>query len=117
MALTEAVLNASVAGATGLDSGMFAAIHSDATSGSQTSNERIQITWGAPAGGSATASNVPMAFTGNAGAGATHLALWSAAAAGTFRGSAALVGDQTFNASGDYNVNTVTMAATDTTTD
>lgn len=114
MALEDAVLNGSVDGGTALL--VWGAIHSDATSGTQTSNERILLTWGAAAAASASVTNVPLAFTGGAGADASHFGVWDQdQPGGTFRGATALVGDQTFNASGDYNVTAVTLTATDTT--
>lgn len=114
MALEAAVLNGSVDGATALMG--FGAIHSDATSGSQTSTARIALTWPGAVAGADAVSNVPLAFTGAAGADASHFGVWSALTGGTFRGAASLVGDQTFNASGDYNVTAVTLTANDTTT-
>jgi hypothetical protein len=116
MAIEAAILNAGVDAMTALMG--WGAIHSDATSASQTSNQRIALTWGAAAAGVATVTNVPLAFTGTGGADASHFGAWNQdQPGGTFRGAAALVGDQAFNASGDYNVTSATLTASDTTTD
>jgi len=54
-------------------------------------------------------------FTGGAASGAcTHVGLWSASTAGTFRGGFALTGDQTFNAAGEYSVTGLTITGTST---
>jgi hypothetical protein len=113
MALQTAVLDAANDGATAIMA--WAAIHSDGTSGTQTSNERIAISWGASAAAVATSGGVPLAFTGAANADASHLGVWSLQAGGTFRGAAALTGDQTFNSAGEYNVTAITLTATDQT--
>lgn len=110
MALQTAVLNAANDAATAIMA--WAAVHSDATSGSQTSTTRIAVTWGSSASAVSTSAGVPLAFTGTPGAAATHLGLWSASTAGTFRGSRALTGDQTFNAAGNYSVTAVTLTGT-----
>lgn len=95
-----------------LDSGndvtMWAAIGSGPTSGDQTSAARVQVTFSV-AGGVLTATNVPMAFTGAAAAGATHCLLFSANAAGTFYGFDAITGDQAFNAAGQYELTALTI--------
>lgn len=114
MALTDAVLDAANDGATAVLA--WAAIHGDATSGSQTSNERIEITWDPSTGAVAVADNVPLEFTGGPSDPATHLGVWSAQTEGTFRGAAPLSGDQTFNAAGEYAVTAITLTATDETT-
>lgn len=90
----------------------YAAVGNGSGSGNQTSNARVLLTLGAPAGGVITVSNVPMNFVGTPGAGATHLLLFSASGAGTFYGSQPLAGDQAFNASGDYQVTSLTFTAT-----
>lgn len=115
MALEVAVLNAGADGAVTVL--LWAAIHADATSGSQVSNERIAVTWDPASGAVATVNNTPLAFTGTA-AGRTEvfLGMWNQdQPGGTFRAAVALVGDADFNASGTYNVNVVDLTATDQT--
>lgn len=113
MALTTAVLNAGANGATSILA--WGAIHSDATSGSQVSNERLALSWDPAAGAVAVVGAVPLVFTGASGGPATHFGVWSEESGGTFRGSAALVGDQTFNSAGEYSVTSVSLPATDET--
>lgn len=88
---------------------VWVAVGNGQTSGDQTSNERLQATLGAPAGGVITVSNVPLQFTGAAAAGATNALFFSASTAGTFYGFKALTGDQAFNAAGDYQIDTLTI--------
>lgn len=78
----------------------------------QTSNERIQLTLGTPTDGIITVTNVPLAFTGTPSAGATHVLLFTAQTGGTFLGSETLIGDQAYNATGDYEVTSLTITAT-----
>lgn len=87
----------------------WAAVGSGQTAGTQTSNEKIQLTLGAPVAGVITVTNVPLAFTGAAGAGATNVLLFDSSAGTTFYGFKALTGDQAFNAAGDYNVTSLTI--------
>lgn len=109
MSLNTAGINAILAAAIGSgDVQIYAAIGNGTTSADQTSNERHLLTFSA-AGGVLTASGVPLAYTGTAGAGATNALFYSASTAGTFYGSKALTGDQTFNASGDYNLTSLTL--------
>lgn len=112
MALEQAVLNAGADGATSLLA--WAAIHDGPGSGDEVSAARQQISWDA-ATGAAAAADVPLEFTGTPGGPATHLGVWSAQTEGTFRGSVALTGDQTFNAAGEYAVTALTLTATDET--
>jgi hypothetical protein len=61
------------------------------------------ITWG------------PVNFTGVAANGAvTHVTYWSAITGGTIYGQAALTGDATANAAGEYTVTSVTETSTAT---
>lgn len=110
MALNAAGLQALLD--TGNEAVIYAAIGNGSGSGNQTSNARVLLALGAPAGAVIAATNVPMAFTGAPGAGATHLLLFSAPVAGTFYGSQPLVGDQSFNGNGDYQVTSTTITAT-----
>ena len=82
------------------------------TSGDQTSNERVQVVMGAPSGGVITATGVPYSFTGTAAAGATNALFFSASTAGTFYGFKALTGDAAFNASGEYQIDSLTITGT-----
>lgn len=69
------------------------------------------VTWSTASGGD-LALAAAVAFTGGAPSGpCTHLGLWSADDA-TFYGSFALTGDQTFDSSGGYTVNTVSLHGT-----
>lgn len=106
MALNTAGINAFLED--GNEAVVWVAIGSGTTSGSQTSNERRQLA-SSVASGVITATGVPYAFTGTAGAGATNALFFSASTAGTFLGFEALTGDQTFNASGDYNLTALTI--------
>lgn len=73
---------------------------------SPAASARVAAGWGAAANGVITATN--KAFTGGAASGpATYVGYWSALTAGTFGGSRALTGDQTFNASGQYTITSV----------
>lgn len=115
MALEVAVLNAGADGAVTVL--LWAAIHSDATSGTQVSNQRLAITWDPATGAVTPVNNVPLAFTGTAaGRTAVFLGIWNQnQPGGIFRGAASIVGDGDFNAAGEYNVNTVDLTATDQT--
>ena len=65
-------------------------------------------------GGVITAS-AAVNFTGGAASGpALFLGYWSASTAGTFYGYEALTGDQTFNAAGQYTVNSITITGSST---
>lgn len=114
MPVITAVLDAAADGAVALLG--FAALHTadpepaganEVTGGGYA---RQAITWD-PATGAVAGLNGTLAFTGPASSAATHLGLWSAVTAGTYRGSAALTGDQTFNASGQYTVTDITVTA------
>lgn len=87
---------------------VWVAVGDGATSGDQTSNERVQLA-SSVAAGVITATGVPYAFTGTALAGATHALLFSASTAGTFYGFDAVSGDQAFNAAGEYNLTALTV--------
>ena len=53
--------------------------------------------------------STPVDFTGPANGDCKYVGFWSANAAGTWRGGAALTGDQKFNAAGEYTVTDVTV--------
>lgn len=70
---------------------------------------RQPITWVTAANGDMVAT-VDLLFTGGTPSGAcTYAGFWSAVTTGTFYGYAALTGDQTFNASGEYTVTGITI--------
>lgn len=87
----------------------WVAVGSGTTAGTQTSNERRQMTMSL-ASGVITDSGVPHAYTGTPGAAATNALYFSASTGGTFYGNDPLTGDQAFNAAGEYNItaNTIT---------
>lgn len=106
MALNTAGINAILED--GNEATIYVAIGNGTTAGSQTSNERHQLA-SSVASGVITATGVPYAFTGTPGAGATNALFFSAATSGTFLGAELLTGDQTFNASGDYDLTALTI--------
>jgi hypothetical protein len=74
---------------------------------------RVAAGWGAAATGDLTTTN--KSFTGGAANGpCTHVGFWSAATGGTFYGSVALTGDQTFNSVGEYTITTLTVNGSST---
>jgi hypothetical protein len=87
---------------------IYAAIGGGQTASDQTSTARTQLTLSL-SNGVITATNAPIAFSGSAGAAATNVLLFSASTGGTFYGYKALTGDQAFNASGAYNLNSLTI--------
>lgn len=87
---------------------VYVAIGSGPTAGDQTSGARVQLT-STVSGGVITATGVPYAFTGTPGAGATHALLFSAPTGGTFYGFDQLTGDTAFNASGQFNLTSLTI--------
>lgn len=93
----------------GRGAALWVAVGSGTAAANQTSNERIQVTWNPASGAVIAASGTPLAFTGAASAGATHALFFSASTAGTFYGFKALTGDQAFNASGSYEVTSLTI--------
>lgn len=61
------------------------------------------------------ASAIDRAFTGGSPNGAcTFVGLWSLREGGTFGGSGALIGDQTFDPSGNYTVSLLTIPGSST---
>lgn len=108
MSLNTAGINAFLED--GNEAQVYVAIGSGTTAADQTSNERHQLA-STVAAGVITATGVPYAFTGTAGAGATNALFFSTVgpSGGTFLGFKALTGDQTFNASGDYNLTALTI--------
>jgi hypothetical protein len=112
---TEAGLNAQADGLAG--KAKYAALHTadpGTGGGSESSAGRKQLSWSTASGGAVEVGSVK--FTGGAASGAcTHVGLWSAASGGTFYGSAPLTGDQTFNSSGEYTVDSLKSTDVDNT--
>ncbi len=93
---------------------VYAAVGDGPTSADQTSTARTLLTWDPATSSLIAAGNVPLEFTGTPAAGATHLLLFSAVTAGTFYGSHALTGDVVFNAAGQFNITSLTIAGSAT---
>lgn len=93
---------------------VWLAIGSGSASGNQTSNERRQLIWDAVNGVLVADTDPVLSYTGTPGAGATHGLFFSAEVGGTFYGSQALTGDQTFNAAGTYQVTAATVTGSST---
>lgn len=107
--MSDSILRTAAADAGGTNlEGAFFAIHSDATSASQVSNERLAPTYAAAASDEAALS-AALSFTGPGGQAATHLGVWDTATAGTFRFSVPLSGDLAFNAAGEFDVTAATV--------
>lgn len=111
MALNTAGINAILED--GNEAVIWVAVGDGPLSTDQTSSARHQLT-STVAGGVITATGVPYDFTGTPGDGATHALFFSAATAGTFYGFDALTGDQTFNASGDCSIISLTVTGSST---
>lgn len=79
------------------------------TGTNQTTAARRPVSW-TNNNGTLKATNIE--FTGGAGSGpVTHVGYWGAATSGVFYGYAALSGDTSFNAAGEYTVDEVTETA------
>lgn len=113
MALTDATLNALGTDLAALIP--YASLHTadpGTTGANESSAARQATSFTVDADGDLTLDST-LAFTGGAASGAvTHVGLWSASTAGTFRGGFALSGDTTFNAAGEYNVTALTINGT-----
>jgi hypothetical protein len=107
MALNNAALD--IAGNALADAIKFLAIHTGdpgTTGANQSGAPRQPVTWTVSNGGDLHAEDI--SFTGGEPGGpATHVGYWSAATGGTFYGSQPLVGDSTFNAAGEYDIDSV----------
>lgn len=102
--MSDVTLRNAAADAAGLDlEGAWFAIHNGATSGDQVSNERLQPTYD-PAASSIAALAATLSFTGTGSQAVSHLGVWDAQTAGTFRFAVALSGDLAFNANGDLDL-------------
>lgn len=93
---------------------VWAAIGDGTADTDEVSNQRVQLTLGAPSGGVITVGNVPLAFTGTPSSAATHVLFFNqeSPSGDTFYGFKALTGDQTFNADGEYNITALTLTGT-----
>lgn len=90
-----------------------ASIHSAdpaGSGGSQTSSAKVAC--GFTNTGGVFDLDAPVAFTGAANAGATHVAFWTADGV-TLLYSGPLTGDQTFNAAGEYSLDTYVITLAD----
>lgn len=90
------------AGGTNLE-GAYFAMHSDASSSSQVSTERLAPTYATAASDQAALSGA-LSFTGPGGQAVSHLGVWDAATNGSFRFSVPLSGDLAFNAAGEISL-------------
>lgn len=83
------------------------------TGTSETTAARKNPTWPTASAGVSTVT--AQAFTGGTASGpCTYAGLWSAASGGTFGGSWPLSGSQTFDASGNYTLDSLTVNGTAT---
>lgn len=72
---------------------------------------RVAVNGSVDADGDITWTTI--AFTGGAASGpVVRVGYWTALTAGTYLGGSLLTGDQTFNAAGEYTVNSVTETGT-----
>lgn len=75
-----------------------------------TTAARQPIAWTAASSGGDIAFSAPEAFTGGAASGPVEwVSLWDALTLGTFLGRYPIVGDQTFNAAGEYTLTNVAI--------
>jgi len=115
MPMNDALLNI---GVTAMQAAaLYIAIHTalpDATGSNQATSARVACSWPAAANGDfGTLAN--KAFTGGAANGpAQYVGFWSASTAGTFYGWLQLVGDQVFNAAGQYTITSLSIPGTAT---
>lgn len=112
MPLADSVLDDAADGAVATLA--FAQIHTadpEPSGANESTATRQAITWNAATGTIASA-NATLAFTGGASSGpATYMGFWTLASGGTFLGSRAMTGDQTFNAAGEYNITSLDVDA------
>lgn len=112
MALSDAALTV---GATAIKNAItHMQLHSAAPGAAGTTaavGTRVASTGAVDADGDITWTNI--AFTGlTANQPVAYVSYWSASTAGTFHGSAALSGDTTANAAGEYTVTSITETST-----
>lgn len=113
MAFQDAALNAAVDGIAAIAS--HASIHTADPGGTGTAEQsgggyaRQAVTWSAASGG-ARSANATLSFSAVASTNAAYVGLWSALTVGTWYGGDAITGDTTFNATGDFDLTTLTIA-------
>ena len=114
MALNDTILNI---GNTAMQAAMtHASLFTAAPNATGTTNTttagRQAVTWVTAANGDLIIT-ADAAFTGGAASGpCTYVGFWSASTSGTYYGGFSLVGDQTFNAAGEYTLTGVTITGT-----
>lgn len=85
-----------------------------ATGINESAAARQAASWDVAANGDMTLTT-DEAFTGGTASGpCTHIGYWSAITGGTYYGSHALTGDQTFNAAGEYTLTAITISGSST---
>lgn len=113
MSFTNAALNA---GTNGISAAFpWVSLHTadpGTTGTSESTAARKNPTWPA-ASGTGDSTVTALNFTGGTANGAcTYVGFWSASTGGTFGGGFALSGNQTFDASGNYTIDSLTVNAT-----
>lgn len=110
MSLGTAGRNAAASGVAGVATYLALNTADPGTTGANlATSARQAITWGSPSSGAISITGTPKNFTGGASNGpCTHYSLWTASTGGSFVGGGALTGDQTFNAAGEYVVDSIT---------
>jgi len=112
MPLVEAGLNVGASAIrTAITHNGLAAADPGATGTNAAAAARQAVTWGTVSAGDFT-SSAAVNFTGGTPNGpVTHVTFWSAATGGTYYGSQALTGDNTFNSAGEYTVSSVSITS------
>lgn len=113
MAFNDAALTV---GATAMAAAFpYMSIHTSGTissSANESSAARLASGWTSDSDGDITIP-APLNFTGGAASGpAVRIGYWSASSGGTYGGGFMLSGDTTFNASGEYTLNSMTETGT-----
>lgn len=113
MPLNSAGKNAAASGVTAVAGYLSLHTGDPGTTGTNAATSARQaIAWGSPSNGVVSITTAEN-FTGGAASGpCTHFGIWSAVSGGTFYGGGPLTGDQTFNASGEYTVDSITLSIT-----
>lgn len=96
----------------------YGQLHTAAAGGTGVSNvatsARVLLDWGSPTSNGDFDIDTPAAFTGGAASGPVYsVTLWDQlAAGGTFGGEFVCTGDDSFNAAGEFNVNSIAQNGT-----
>jgi hypothetical protein len=98
----------------GVNAPIYVTIGDGPTSGDQIADQRVLITWGGATGQALNAVGVPYQFTGDAGAAAAYMLFFSAASGGTFYGFAQIPNALEFNADGEFELTSISLAASNT---